>query len=68
MIVSIEEYSKEIDRVIELEMEIKKIIKNFPHLSKERNKLDIAIREWRKKKKKGLAEYRKYKRNPKITP
>lgn len=68
MNISIEEYSKEIDQVIELEMEIKKIIKNYPHLSKERNRLDAEIREWRKKKKEGLAIYRAYKRDPKITP
>lgn len=63
-----EEFSKEIDLVIEQEKFIKSKIPDHPQYSEIRIKLDIKIKELRRTKKDYLISWREVKRNPVIKP
>lgn len=65
---SINELSREIDKVLEAEKKIKALIPKHKRWSAERVVLDQNIKNARWLKKKFLKEYREAKQNPEIKP
>jgi hypothetical protein len=65
---TLEQLSKEIDKVLEAERKIKKLLPIHPRWSNERIVLDNHIKNTRWLKKKFLQEYREARQNPEIKP
>lgn len=63
-----DEISKQIDRVIEEEKDIKSQLPDHPRFTMIREDLDRQIRDLRWTKKTALRLWREVKRDPKITP